>query len=519
MTTFRFLFLRAACAVALIACSDHAPRHTGATRADADSAVSDASTPPRVEPDSGAQETKPEPATDAGRQVAVDAGVTADSGAPDPVTPTVPDDDAGASDEPGHAQVDPELAALIDWVITTLNEGRAPTSAAITQRFSAEFLLQLAPADLATTLVQLSNELRPVSVAQRTVQGLQAVIRLDSADGPWNLEMVVSAATPRKISQLVFRPAAVHAETYAEVIRALQPLAASTQLLVAHVSADGRCSPIVEHEPNERLAIGSAFKLWVLLALSQKLEDDPTVSWTTKLPIRDALKSLPSGVLQNEPAGTQLSLDEYARKMIEISDNTAADHLIDYLGRPAVEAAQTTTRHSNPAANIPWLMTRDMFVLKLALSASELDAYRTASVPEKRALLDGYRDIPLDAARAAEWTEPRALDLEWFATPLDLCNALGSLGARADFTPSSQLLEILGLNPGMMLDASQWSYIGYKGGSEPGVLNMSWLLQRADGAWFSVILTLNVSTNVVDTVAALQVALALMPIVAAESGG
>ena len=28
-----------------------------------------------------------------------------------------------------------------------------------------------------------------------------------------------------------------------------------------------------------------------------------------------------------------------------------------------------------------------------------------------------------------------------------------------------------------------WSYVGYKGGSEPGVLNLTWLLRDEAGEW------------------------------------
>lgn len=40
------------------------------------------------------------------------------------------------------------------------------------------------------------------------------------------------------------------------------------------------------------------------------------------------------------------------------------------------------------------------------------------------------------------------------------------------------------MNPGLAWRSDQWSYIGYKGGSEPGVLAMAFLMQRKDGQWF-----------------------------------
>jgi hypothetical protein len=40
--------------------------------------------------------------------------------------------------------------------------------------------------------------------------------------------------------------------------------------------------------------------------------------------------------------------------------------------------------------------------------------------------------------------------------------------------------EILAVNPGVPGDPDQWSYIGYKGGSEPGVLTMAWAYETSE---------------------------------------
>lgn len=51
--------------------------------------------------------------------------------------------------------------------------------------------------------------------------------------------------------------------------------------------------------------------------------------------------------------------------------------------------------------------------------------------------------------------------------------------------------QILARNPGVLLYPSQFPYVGYKVGSEPGVLSLNWLLQRQDGRWFVVSLLAN----------------------------
>ena len=68
-------------------------------------------------------------------------------------------------------------------------------------------------------------------------------------------------------------------------------------------------------------------------------------------------------MLQYEPDGTQISVQDAAAKMISISDNTATDMLINLVGRSAVEAALTSAGMANPALDRPFLTTREAFIL------------------------------------------------------------------------------------------------------------------------------------------------------------
>ncbi len=45
---------------------------------------------------------------------------------------------------------------------------------------------------------------------------------------------------------------------------------------------------------------------------------------------------------------------------------------------------------------------------------------------------------------------------------------------------------ILSINPGVEVDAKTWKFIGYKGGSETGVLNMTYLLRHSSGEWYGL---------------------------------
>ncbi|HSG56375.1 MAG TPA: hypothetical protein VLA45_13075, partial [Paracoccaceae bacterium] len=52
--------------------------------------------------------------------------------------------------------------------------------------------------------------------------------------------------------------------------------------------------------------------------------------------------------------------------------------------------------------------------------------------------------------------------------------------------------EILSINLGIdRRRFNDWDYAGYKGGSEPGVLNFSWLLRDAAGAYWVLAMSWN----------------------------
>jgi hypothetical protein len=44
--------------------------------------------------------------------------------------------------------------------------------------------------------------------------------------------------------------------------------------------------------------------------------------------------------------------------------------------------------------------------------------------------------------------------------------------------------SILRKNPGIPHDPKVWKSVGFKGGSEPGVMTLTLLLERTDGRWF-----------------------------------
>ena len=140
--------------------------------------------------------------------------------------------------------------------------------------------------------------------------------------------------------------------------------------------------------------------------------------------------------------------------------------------------------HSEPSLNIPFLMTRELFLLKWGITAEQTDAYIALDAEARRAYLDDeLSQLPLSAVEFVN--APRLIsELEWFATPPDLCQAMLTLKGQAEAAERSPIFDILSTNPGMQVDPETWPFVGYKGGSEPGLLNLTWLLKRQDERWF-----------------------------------
>jgi len=193
--------------------------------------------------------------------------------------------------------------------------------------------------------------------------------------------------------------------------------------------------------------------------------------------------------LQTLAAGTDLSLAEFSRWMISISDNTAADHLIHHLGRKTVEAEVKRYAPSHYRLDVPFLTTHDLFALKLSAAKKQRDQYLSASPEKKRKMLDDQFDsMSLPAGGDIHWEKPRQIDrLEWFASPMDMCRVLSALKSASQTKRGEPVGLILSVNPGIHFSRKDWPYVGFKGGSEPGVLTFNWLLRRADGHWFVVV--------------------------------
>lgn len=91
---------------------------------------------------------------------------------------------------------------------------------------------------------------------------------------------------------------------------------------------------------------------------------------------------------------------------------------------------------------------------------------------------------------------------------------MATLSQRAQKEKGKTLLDILAKNNGIEVDQATWPYVGFKGGSEPGVLNLTWLLRRADDKWFVVSVIWNAPNGSVEESKALAIAQGVLELLA-----
>ena len=431
-----------------------------------------------------------------------------------PVSPAASATDAGTSELPVDAGApivslppgvpDSPAGHQLAWVLASL--AKPPSEGEVAPHLTASFIAQAPAAKMVTLFAQIGTLLSPV-VLDRVEPGavpeaLVAVAHSQKATGSdpkLKISLLVEPAEPHKISGLIFGPAIEPKTSWDDVKTELGAVAPEVNFLAAEI-AGGKCVPLAGLEPKKPLAIGSAFKLYILEALAKQVAAGKH-KWDDTIAIEDAKKSLPSGEMRNEPAGKTFSVRAFAEKMISVSDNTATDHLLAYVGRTAVEDTVRSAGTAAPARNVPFLSTRDTFALKLFGSPEELQAYAAADVARRRKLLDGFEKRDLATAPTGDgWNKPRMIDaIEWFASPEDLCKLMVALKARADAPATAPIGTILSTNPGIPDAAHLYKYVGFKGGSEPGVLNLTWLLQRdSDAKWVFLTVGFNDPASVID---------------------
>lgn len=325
--------------------------------------------------------------------------------------------------------------------------------------------------------------------------------------------LVVAPQAPRRVVGLHIVGAKVARDSIDAVLADLGALPGRTAIAVAEL---GEGAPRLLHARNADMpmATGSSFKLYVLAELARQVAAGER-RWSDVVPIGP--KSF-SGRLMHWPDGAPMTLHSLATAMIAESDNSASDTLMPVLGRERVDAMVGATGHAAPGRALPLLTTAEAFALKMPANAELARRYAAASVGERRALLAGAGSRldarAVDVGTIAE--RPVAIDtIEWFAAPRDMIGLLDWLRRQG-----GDALPIMAVNPGIApADAARWAYLGYKGGSEPGVMAMNFLAKRADGRAYAVAASWNNDAARVDEDAFVAILARLLTLLAQAPAG
>ncbi len=352
--------------------------------------------------------------------------------------------------------------------------------------FAPEFLAQVPAVRLMTVTKQLYDQLgrcTGVKLEKLTSPTAGQFVFTFEKGYTASVTLQINGNAPHSITGFLIGSAQASGETLPSVIEKMKALPGQVSFLAQRLGASGP-SVLSEIQPARSLAIGSAFKLYVLGALTEQIRTGRR-HWQDVVLLK--AHSLPSGILQSWPEGTPLTLQSLASLMISRSDNTAADELLKTVGREQVEHMLPVMGHSRPAANQPFLSTMEMFQLKWGIPADQQQQFLTGSISARRAILQSLKPPSSDAGliAAINGATPKLIDqVEWFASAADLCHALAWY--REDDRARNVARQVLAINPGIPLAAERWAYIGFKGGSEPGVISLNFLLRSQSGQWYVV---------------------------------
>lgn len=349
--------------------------------------------------------------------------------------------------------------------------------------FNAAFLAVVPAAQMQAAGAQLAAQYGPL----QDLAGIDATspisgtmhVRFERATV--HLNIAVEPAPPHHVQGLQLAGADMVDDTMEAVLAELRALPGQVSFAVARL---GGPAPVITAglEPDRALAVGSTFKLVILAELSRQVQAGQR-RWRDVVPI-DRF-SFAGGTLYSWPRGAPVTLHTLASLMISISDNTATDILLHALGRENVERMLTRMGLSDPARNRPFISTLEAAALKTAPEAA-FDAWRRADEAGRRRLL--ARDYALtDASRLDAGLfagGPQRIDsVEWFFSPADLARVMDWLRTNAD----DEARAVMAISAGLPARArGAQAYVGFKGGSEPGVISLTYLIRTQAGGWHVV---------------------------------
>ncbi|KTE17699.1 serine hydrolase [Sphingopyxis sp. H115] len=326
---------------------------------------------------------------------------------------------------------------------------------------------------------------KPLSVDKVTTSnGRAGTVLLRFEKGVATIALEVGPGTDARVSGLRITNFTAANDSFEKVAAEIAELPGRAGFLVAEIDGEA-IRPVASARADTQFAIGSTFKLYILDELAAQVAAGKR-QWSEVVPLSH--QSFSSAGTANWPKDTPVTVQSLANWMMSVSDNSATDTLIHLLGRENIEARMRAAGHSAASRNIPFLTTVEAFALKGDNFAAERATFIAGDDKAQRTLIDANADrLILPNVDGISFSGgPRFIDsLEWFASPNDIVRAMIDLRARG----SDTALAAMAINNGVggAGPAEPWAYLGYKGGSELGVISMSLLGQRkSDSKWFVV---------------------------------
>ncbi len=358
------------------------------------------------------------------------------------------------------------------------------------------FLVAVPPAEFArftaSIAAQQGKALNIVSTEKKSPTSALVFVQFERAIGV--IDLHISEASPNKVDGLRLVKTIVSGDGFEKISAEFTALPGRAGYVVEKLNDNGRNELVAAHNAGEQFAIGSTFKLYILAELAAQINAGQR-KWSDVVPLSQ--RSFSSTATGKWPKDSPATLQTLALQMISVSDNSAADTLLYTLGRANVERKLALIGHSAPDKMLPFLSTVEAFALKSPANAELRDRYLKSTEAQQRVIIEQERGrLGFDNVDDRTFAKgPAYIDsLEWFASPYDISKLLDHIRRARN----EQMLQILAVNPGIGQEASNWNYAGYKGGSEPGVMSMSLLLQSKSGQWYSVSSSWNNTTSTVD---------------------
>lgn len=386
-----------------------------------------------------------------------------------------------AQDIEGGTEVRVAAEALRTWVVA-----QPPDN--LDKRFTPGFLKGVPKADLTKSLKSLHSSVGPLLKIRslRMTAPYQATVEFTTGKKAIvTVNLGVEAKSPHRIETLIFQSVQAESETFDQVLADVRRLPGKTGVRIERLQP--RPAVLARHNDRVVMSVASTFKLIVLAAVVDDVEQGKR-KWNDVVTTRRDWLSLSSGLIQDWPLGSPVTLHTLTTLMISQSDNSAADHLMATLGRARIETMQRDLGLREPARNEPFLRTGELFRLKLVMSAADAAAYAGMNRREREAFLNEKVATTALASPRVSRLPQRIEDIEWFFTMEDLAKVLTWLH---DPRRDPMVRGILGIVRPFHLDETVWPMVWYKGGAEPGVLSYAVLVKHHSGTVYALTMAWN----------------------------